>query len=330
MRRVSIRRREFIASLAAVAAWPGAARALEPKLPVVGALNTLSRSATAASDAALRQGLSETGYLEGRNVAIEYRYGDGQYDRLPALAADFVRRQVAVMIGGGTPAAVAAKAATARIPIVFTTGSDPVGLGLVANLNRPGENVTGVSFLADSLAQKRLELASAVFPGEAAIGFLANSADPHSASEIKAVEAAARALGRDLHVERASDEKGLEAAFANFARERIKPLMLSADVFFLNNREQMVALAARYAIPMVYHQRELVAAGGLMSYGASITDSFRLAGIYAGRILKGEKPADLPVHQAVKTEFIVNLKTAKALGLEIPPRLVALADEVIE
>jgi ABC-type uncharacterized transport system substrate-binding protein len=326
-----MKRREFIAALGgAAAAWPLTLSAKQTTSRVVGALNTLSPDAAKPLDTALRRGLSEAGYVEGRNVVFEYRYGQGQYDRLPALASELVRRQVSVIVAGGTPAAVAAKAATATIPIVFTTGSDPVKLGLVASLNRPGRNITGVSFFIDTLGGKRMELLGELLPTAPAIGFLVNPANPDSEFETRDVQTAAHALGQQLEVQRASNERDIDAAFANFSQRGINTLMLSPDAFFLSRRDQLVALAARYSIPVVYYLREFVVAGGLMSYGGSITDSFRLAGVYAARILKGEKPAGLPVHQAVKVELVINLKTAKSLGLTVLPTLLARADEVIE
>jgi len=327
-----MKRREFIWLLGGAAlAWPLGVRAQQSAIPVVGFLNAGSPEPYANQTAAFRQGLSETGYVEGRNVAIEYRWAEGGIDRLPTLAAELVRRQVAVIVTpGNAEAARAAKAATASIPIVFSTGADPVQAGLVASLNRPGGNVTGVTGMNGQLGPKRLGLLQDLLPGA---GRFAVLVDPNSAlreSLITDLRTAASSIGRQLDVLIASTDRDIDAAFATLVQERAEALLVSPGVGLLDRRGQILALAARHRVPVIYPTRVWTEAGGLMSYGSSFTDLFRQAGIYTGRVLKGEKPADLPILRSTKFEMVINLKTAKALGLEIPDKLLALADEVIE
>jgi putative ABC transport system substrate-binding protein len=327
-----VRRRDFITLLGSVSvAWPLAALAQQPGVPVVGFLNVASPEGYRPMVTAFRQGLQESGYVEGRNVAIEYRWGEGRSDRLPALAADLVHRQVAVIAATTTPAALAAKAATTTIPIVFETGGDPIQIGLVASLNRPGGNATGVSQLNTEVMPKRLELLHELLPTATAIALLVNPTNPALAEVVlRASRAAIQTLGLDLHVLNASAESDFDAVFANVIQLRAGGLVIGADAFFTSRQEQLAALALRYAVPAVYEYREFVAAGGLLSYGGSLPDSYRLAGVYSGRILKGEKPGELPVQQVTKVEMFLNLKTAKALGITVPLPLLGRADEVIE
>jgi ABC-type uncharacterized transport system substrate-binding protein len=324
-------RRELVGLIGSSATWPFVARAQQPALPVIGYLSGQSPAESANSLAAFRRGLNDTGYVEHRNVGIEYRWAQGQYYRLPAFAADLVRLRVSVIAAiGSTAGALAAKAATATIPIVFFAGLDPVKLGLVSSFNRPGGNVTGVSFLVAELGSKRLGLLHELVPAATTIGFLVNPTSPTSQPELTDVQTAARVLGLHLHVENASDERALDVAFARFVQQRINALFVLSDPFFNDQRDRLVALAARHALPAIYSTRDHVEAGGLMSYGPSPSDVFRQCGIYTGRILKGEKPAELPVVQPTKFEFVINLKTVKAIGITLPPTLLALADEVIE
>ena len=325
-----MRRREFITLLGGAAAWPLAARAQQPAMPVVGFINVTSAQSYARQLAAFLKGLGETGYVEGRNVAIEYRWAEGQNDRLPALVADLVRRQVAVIAATTTPAALAAKAATTTIPIVFEIGSDPVGLGLVTSLNQPGGNVTGVTQLNIEVAQKRLELLHELVPKASVMALLINPNDQQAKGETTELQAAALNLGVELHVFNASTERDFDAVFANLAQLRAAGLVIGSSGFFLAWQEQLAALAVRHAVPTVFENRQAVVAGGLISYGGSLTDSYRLAGVYTGRILKGEKPGDLPVQRGTKVELYINLKSAKALGLSVPPTMQARADEMIE
>ena len=325
-------RRDLITLIGgAAAAWPFAARAQQPAMPVVGFLNGGTPEGYAPMVAAFRQGLNEAGYVEGRNVAIEYRWARGQYDRLSELAADLVRRQVTVMIASSTPAVLAAKAATTTIPIVFTTGDDPVKLGVVASLSRPGGNSTGVTTLNVEVAPKMLELLHEMVPKATVIALLVNPANSAQAeATTRETQIAARRLGLELHVLHASAEREFDAAFASAVQLRAGALVIGADIFFNTRSEQLGALAFRYAVPAIFPWRESAAAGGLMSYGTNITSLFRQVAIYSSRVVKGEKPADLPVQQPVKLELIINLKTAKALGLQVPDKVLALADEVIE
>jgi putative tryptophan/tyrosine transport system substrate-binding protein len=326
-----MKRREFITLLGGTAAaWPLAARAQQPPMPVIGLLTS-----RAAGDAphllpAFRQALKDTGFVEGQNVAIEYRFAENRNERLPALAADLVQRQVTMIAALTTPAALAAKAATTTIPISFTMGGDPVRSGLVANLNRPGGNITGVTQMNEEVAPKRLELLHELLPAAKVMALLVNPTKPGLKFASDNLLSAAHRLGLELHVLHANTEHDFEGAFANLMQVRAAGLVIDPDAFFTARQEQLAALAVRHAKPAVYESREFVAAGGLIGYGGSLTDSYRIAGVYAGRILKGEKPGELPVQQATKVELFLNLKTAKALGITMPTALLVRADEVIE
>jgi putative tryptophan/tyrosine transport system substrate-binding protein len=327
-----MKRREFISLLGGAAAWPRAARAQQGAMPVIGFLGGASPDRWVGRLRAFHQGLSETGYVVGRNLAIEYRWAEGQNDRVPSLAAELVGRQVSVIAApGSVPAALAAKAATTTIPIVFEIASDPVELGLVASLAQPGGNITGVTSLNAQVGPKRLELLHELVPTATVVGLLVNPTHPNEAEPTtKNLQAAARSLGLEMHVLHASAEGDFDAAFATLIQLRAGALAIGTDPLFTSRLEQLAALTVRHAVPSVYQFREFTAAGGLMSYGGSLTDTFRAVGVYTGRILKGDKPADLPVQQATRVELFLNLKTAKALGLTVPIPLLGRADEVIE
>jgi ABC-type uncharacterized transport system substrate-binding protein len=327
-----MRRREFITFMGGAAvAWPLAARAQQSAPPTIGYLSTRSPGEAKYVTDAFAQGLNEIGYVEGRNLAIEYRWAELQYDRLPALASDLVRRQVAVIAAvGGAHSGLAAKAATSTIPIVFVSAGDPVTFGLVASLNRPGANVTGISMITVALAPKRLELLHELVPAPAVIALLVNPTSPYVEPETKDVMASAGALGRQVQVLNASTGPEIDTTFTTLVQQGVRALLVSGDPFFDSQRDRLIVLAAHHAIPAIYQWREFPMIGGLMSYGTSILDAYRQSGIYVGKILKGAKPTDLPVMQPTKFEFVINLRTSKALGIEIPPKLLTFADEVIE
>jgi len=325
-----MQRRDFITLLGGAVAWPLAARAQQSAMPVIGFINAAPAQSYGPQLAAFLKGLDEKGYADGRNVTIEYRWAEGHIDRLPSMAADLVRRQVTVIAATTTPAALAAKAATTTIPIVFTTAGDPVQLHLVTSLNRPGGNVTGVTQLNVEVAPKRLELLHELVPKATVMVYLVDPAFPNAETNTKEMQAAARALGLELHVLNASTERDFDAIFAKLTQLRAGGLVVGASNLFASRSEQLAALALRHAVPTIYQTRDFAVAGGLLSYGTDFRETYRLAGNYTGRVLKGEKPADLPVVQSSKFEFVINLKTAKALGLEFHPQLLATADEVIE
>jgi putative ABC transport system substrate-binding protein len=321
-------RRQMVTLLAGAAIWPLAARGQQP-MPVVGFLRTTSLLDSTQLLTAFRQGLRETGFVETQNVAIEYRWAGGQHDRLQALVADLIERKVAV-IAANSPSALVAKTATTAIPIVFTTGDDPVNLGLVTSLSRPTGNVTGVTFFAGAVVAKQLELLHELLPQATVISVLVNPNYPGATFQLRDVQEAARTLGHTMHVLNASTGSEINTAFATVNQQRIDALLVAGDPFFLSRVFQFVTLAARHAVPTIYAQREYVAGGGLISYGTSVTDAYRQVGVYVGRILRGAKPTDLPVVRATKFELVINLQTAKLLGLEVPPTLLTRADEVIE
>jgi putative ABC transport system substrate-binding protein len=327
-----VRRRDFFTLLGgAVSALPLAARAQQASIPVIGFLNSGSADAYPDRIVAFRAGLSEVGYIEGQNVTVEYRWGIGQYDRLAAMAEELVRRPVSVLVAtGGEPAALAAKAATSSVPIVFAIGGDPVNLGLVANFNRPGGNATGVNILTSTLEAKRFGLLREMVPQATAIGVLLNPNFPSYDSQLSDVQEAARTIGLPLNALRANTDQDIEAAFEAASQQRVGALTVAAAPFFDTRRDRIVSLAARYSLPAMYQFREFAKAGGLMTYGVYIPDIYKQVGLYTGRILKGEEPANLPVVQPTKFELVINLKTARVLGLNVPPTLLALADEVIE
>jgi putative tryptophan/tyrosine transport system substrate-binding protein len=326
-----VKRREFITLLGGAAAWPAAASAQQSAMPVIGILASVSPAPYASYIAAVKEGLRQTGYVEGRNVAIEYRWAEGQYDRLPQQAIELVDRGIAVIVlVGGGPTTAAAKAATATIPIVFVTGEDPVKSGAVASLNRPGGNATRVSLLTVAMEAKRLQLLHELMPNAAVVAIIVNPNNPQADEQLQELQAAARTLGVQVEAFKAGTPSEIDAAFAKLVERRASALHIAADAFFNTRREQFVVLSARHALPAIFHFREFAAAGGLMSYGPSLTDAYRQEGIYVGRILKGEKPAEMPVQQAVKIELVINMQTARALGLTVPLPLLGRADEVIE
>ncbi len=327
-----MRRRDFITLLGgAAASWPLAGRAQQQPMPVIGFLNSASPQPWENFVAGFRAGLKEVGYIDGQNVTIEFRWAEGHYDRLPEMAADLVRRKVAVLVStGGTPSVMAAKVATSTIPIVFTTGGDPIQLGIVTSLSHPGGNITGVNLFLAAMESKRLGLLRALVPGVQLIAVLLNPNRADHAHQMREVQEPAAAIGQQIHILLASNESDIDAAFATAVQLRAGAMLVGADPFFNSRRNKIIGLAARHTIPTIYEGREHALAGGLISYGTNTRDGYRQAGVYAGRILKGEKPGDLPVVQSTKFELVINLKTAKALGIEVPPSLSAEADEIIE
>jgi putative ABC transport system substrate-binding protein len=326
-----MRRREFVCIIGGAAAWPLAARAQQPAMPVIGFLSSRSPGESAGVVAAFRQGLREAGFIEGQNTLVAFRWAEGHYERLPALAAELVGLQVTVLFtAGGPPAAFAAKAATQTIPIVFSAAIDPDRIGLVASLNRPGGNVTGMSLMPSELAAKSVQLLKQLLPAATLIGYLVNPSNPGAPVYVSEASAAAKTLGIAVHVLNASTEGDLDEVFASLPKAGVNGLAVPAEPFFDSQRDRIVALAVRYGVPAIYGLREYAVAGGLMSYGASLPDTYRRAAIYVGRVLKGERPANLPVVQPTKFDLVLNMKTAKALGLNIPEQLLATADEVIE
>jgi putative ABC transport system substrate-binding protein len=326
-----MRRREFITLLGGAAAtWPLAVRAQQPAMPLIGFLHPASKAPYQDMLAAFSQGLKETGYVEGQNVTIEYRWAEGRYDRLPAMAVELIDRPVTVLLAGAFPAALAAKAGTSTIPIVFMSGVDPVEAGLVASLNQPGGNMTGMSLLMNGLVRKRLELLHELVPKAESIGLLVNPNNPRNESDETEMDSAGRVLGKQALIVRAGNENAIDTAFATLVQARVGAVVVTGDPLFTSRREQIVALATRHAIPAVYEWREFAAVGGLMSYGPSFADQYRQAAIYTGRILKGARPADLPVVQPTKFDLVINLKAARALGLTVPMIMQMTADEVIE
>jgi putative ABC transport system substrate-binding protein len=325
-----MKRREFIVLISGTAALVVSARAQQPSLPVIGYLESASQGQFADLIPAFRKGLSETGYLDGQNVRIEYRWAEGQYDRLPTLTAELVRDHATIIFTTALISAQAAKGVTTTVPIVFVSGPDPVQFGLVASLNRPGGNLTGITLFTSTVGAKRLQLLRELLPAATTFAFIVNPSNTRADSDVEEMETAARALGQQIIVAKAGTDRDLETAFATLAQRSIQALVIGGDPFFNGQAQQLVALASHYAIPTVYPLHEFATAGGLMSYGSSISDAYRQAGIYAGHILKGAKPADLPVMQPTKFELVINLKTARTLGVEIPPTLLARADKVIE
>jgi putative ABC transport system substrate-binding protein len=325
-----MKRREFLSFLGGVAVCPFAAGAQQPSMPVVGFVNSSTAQAQVLIAAAYRRGLEESGFVEGKNVLIESRWADGQYDRLPELIGDLIRHNVAVLMAGGPPAAIAAKKATSTLPVVFTSGDDPVQIGLVSSINRPGGNVTGVYIFFSDVETKKLGLLRELVPNAVLIATLVNPAFPTAVYQTQELHKAADKLGQRIQVINASSETEIDAAFASMKQLQASAVLVAADPFFASHRDQIVSLAARYAIPAVYEQRAMAAAGGLMSYGTNLAEAYRQAGLYTGRILKGEKPADMPVVLSNKFEFVINLKVAKTLGLNVSANLLSTADEVIE